>query len=223
MNQYIQVAWKTLAADGLAVVMIAAAGLPWCLMVLIPITAAMGLMAYCHWWLEDRLICLGGGREAIGQLVCGEPPGEKPLPDSVDTDCSFSMLPPPNLPSAGQATVETSTPYGELVKEQDGTKNIGLPFTGNPATDKETGITSATLHCEFEGAGVRDALLGAQIALGLSVAALIVCLGVPAPIGAFIAPILPFLAFLAELPCLRLVFNYPHSPPPVNPSLAHPP
>jgi hypothetical protein len=219
MNQYIQVAWQTLLADGIAALMIAAAALPWCLLLLIPITAAMGLIAYCHWWLEDRLICLGADKGAVGLLVSVEPPGEKSFPDSLDTDYSFSILPPQNLPGANQATVEASVPYGELIKEQAATKNIGVPFTGNPATDKQTGITSATLHCEFEGAGVRDALLGAQIALGLSVAGLIVCLGVPGPIGAIIAAVLALLALLAELLGIGIGLNDQGSPADVNPSL----
>src|SRR5947209_4244061 len=139
INQYVQVVLQVLAADGIAVLIIAAAAMPWCLLLLIPITLAMGLVAYCHWWLEDRLICLGGDRTAIGVVITVEPPGEKSFPDSLDTDYSFSMLPPPNLPGASQAKVAGSSPYGDLVKEQSGTQGRGLSFTGNPATDKDNG------------------------------------------------------------------------------------
>jgi hypothetical protein len=221
MNQYIQATIQAILAAGIAALIVAAASMPWCLLIALEIGAVMWVLGYCHWWLEDRLICLGGDQVAIGMLVSTEPPGEKTGFDRLDTDYSLNLLLPPNLPGANQATVETSKPYGFLIKEQDATRNAGLVFTGEKATEKKTGITSAILHAEFEGGGVKDTLLGAQIALGLSVAALIVCLGVPGPIGAIIAAILALLALLAALLGIGVGLGDTGSPADVNPSLGN--
>ena len=66
-----------------------------------------------------------------------------------------------------------------------------------------SGICSAVLHAEFEGAGILDLLLASQIALGLAVAALIACLVLPPLVTAILA----FLAFLAFI--LALGSAYP--------------
>jgi hypothetical protein len=221
MDQYIQATIQASIAGGIGALFVAAAGMPWCLLVVVEIAAMMWLLAYCHWWLDDRLICLGGDKLAIGMLISVEPPEEKSGFDALDTDYSINLLLPPNMPGAGQAAVESSLPYGFLTKEQDATRNIGLPFTGYPAIEKKTGIPCAGLHAEFEGGGVKDTLLGAQIALGLSVAALIVCLGVPGPIGAVIAAILALLALLAALLGAGVGLGDKGSPADVNPSLGN--
>src|ERR1700722_9462331 len=56
---------------------------------------------FCYWWLNDRLICLGGDRSAIGAIFNIEPPtpsyGAWNLGD-YDTDYSFNLLIYPGLP-----------------------------------------------------------------------------------------------------------------------------
>ncbi len=97
--------------------------------------------------------------------------------------------------------VEGSSPFGVLVKEQDSTKNEGLIFTvavDMMQEDKGTGVKSAALHAEFEGAGVQDFLLVSQIALGLATVGLIACLAGGFR-GAVIGYILAVLALLAAL------------------------
>ena len=37
----------------------------------------LAVIAYCRWWLYDRLVCLGGDRCAIGMLLTVEPPENK--------------------------------------------------------------------------------------------------------------------------------------------------
>jgi hypothetical protein len=218
MNQYIQATIQALIAAGIGALIVAAAAEPWCLLIVLEISGIMWLLAYCHWTLEDRLICLGGDQIAIGMLVSVEPPDQKTGFDRLDTDYSLNLLLPPNLPGVDQATAEASAPYGYLIKEQTATHDIGVSFTGETAKDKK-GVRSAILHAEFEGGGVYDTLLGAQIALGLSVAALIVCLAVPGPIGGLIAAILALLALLAGLIGAGAGLGDTASPADVNPSL----
>lgn len=187
------------AAAGLAVVwipIIALAG--WCALFYLLVAAAAAGVAACRWWLEVRLVCLGGDRSAIGMLVSSEPPADKSWPGSVDSDFSMNLLPYPALPGIKQADLELTSPYGFLVAEQAGTKqHVGF-FTGEKATEKN-GVESAILHAEFEGAGVRDVLIAVTVALGLAIAALIACVAIPPPWGLIVAGILALLAFLAAL------------------------
>src|ERR1700744_5890251 len=53
------------------------------------VASLLTIIAYCDWWLNKRLICLGGDRCAIGLLVSVEPPADKTGFDAIDTD--FSM------------------------------------------------------------------------------------------------------------------------------------
>jgi hypothetical protein len=198
MNQYVQATLQAIAAAGIGVLLIAAAGEWWCLGIAAVAAAAMWAVAYCHWWLEDRLVCLNGDQTAVGMVISTEPPSEKSGFDALDTDFSINLLLPPNPPSSDQATVEASSPFGVLIKENDLTKNEGLPWTGEPATDKGTGVTSAALHAEFEGGGIADFLLGSQIALGLATVGLILCLA-GGFWGAVAGYVLALLALLAAL------------------------
>jgi hypothetical protein len=52
-------------------------------------------MAFCTWWLDVRLICLGGDRSAIGAIYHLEPPVQTSSPLDIvdaDTDYSFNLL-----------------------------------------------------------------------------------------------------------------------------------
>jgi hypothetical protein len=216
MNQYIQASIQAVVAGGLGALFVAAVGLPWCLLVVAEIMALMWLLGYCHWWLDHRLICLDGDKVVIGMLASVEPPDKKSGFDALDTDYSINLLVAPNVPGAVRATIEASTPYGYLLAEHSDTKNRSLPFTGYVTKQIPPGTL---LHAEFEGAGVKDTLLGAQIGFGLAVVALIVCLGVPGPVGAIIAGVLAILALLAALLGLLFGLGDTASPSDVNPSL----
>jgi hypothetical protein len=209
-NQFIQ-ATEGAAASVAVLAVIPAFVAPWCLFFLIPVFSAIWLLVYCQVFLHDRLICLPPpadpmcpGRTdqvAIGVVVDILDPNDNTFPTSVDTDYSFGMLLAPNIPGgdtqADKTVVEKSLPYGYLMKEQPATMNIGVPFTSHQGTDKQTGLTSWVLHCEFEGAGVRDLMLAAAISLPLALAAFFACLFVPFPIGLAIALLLAFLSLLA--------------------------
>ncbi len=179
---------------------------PWCLLALIPVFTAAWIVGYCYWFLHQRLICLpsppnstvpgGSDQLVIGMVIDTLPPYNNTFPDSLDTDYSFGLLVAPNNPGDPQATVAASTPYGFLVSEQPATHNIGMPYTGHPGTYLPTGQTAETLHCEFEGAGVYDFLLAASISLAVAIAAFMVCMLVPAPLGPILAAILAILSLI---------------------------
>jgi len=205
-NQFLQATWAAFAnvSPLFAFALFAA---PWCLLALIPLFAAIWTIAYCQWFLNDRLICLPPpvdpscpGRTdvlAIGMVVDIFAPKDNSGFDAIDTDYSFGMLVAPNLPGGfSQHEVEASMPYGDLMKEQVVTHTVGLPFTSHQGTDKQTGLTSWVLHCEFEGAGVHDMMLAAKIALPLALATFLICMFLPGPIGFFFTLLLWFLSFL---------------------------
>src|SRR3954453_23225888 len=69
------------------------------------IVALTAIIAYCRWWLYDRLVCLGGERCAVGWVSKVEPPGNKSGLDRFDTDYSFNLVLAPHLEGATQASV----------------------------------------------------------------------------------------------------------------------
>jgi hypothetical protein len=118
------------------------------------------LIAYCLWWLYDRLICLGGDVCAIGLLGVVEPPSEKSGFDKFDTDYSINLVLAPHniqeLPAGYPADVPPPDPLedakeyyteqfkkalhrqiaddgiqGHLIKEQSVTKDDGWGFLGS--------------------------------------------------------------------------------------------
>jgi hypothetical protein len=117
------------------------------------------VIAYCWWWLNDRLICLDGDKCAIGLLGSVEPPESKSGFDAFDTDYSINLVLAPHsiqeLPSGYPASVpppgplQDATAYyrkefrkalhrqiaddgiqGGLIKEQASTSADGWDFEG---------------------------------------------------------------------------------------------
>ena len=219
MNQYVSATIAAIMGAGIGALIAGTAAMPWCIPFSLTIGGAVWLISYCEWWLFGRLICLGGDKTVVGMLVSTEPPGNKSFPDSLDTDFSINLLVASNPPGVDQATAETSMPFGFLMKEQDATKNIPVDFKGESATDQATGVKSAVLHAEFEGSGIADALIGAQIGLALAVASLIACLAIPPPWGPIIAGILALLAWLAMLLGMLFGLGDEGDPGDVDPSL----
>jgi|SRR5580700_2173304 hypothetical protein len=144
------------------------------------------IIAYCLWWLYDRLICLGGDVCAVGFVLTAEPPSDKSGLDSFDTDFSINLVLAPTLVGATRSEVEGSAPLGVLVQETTDISNYSfagyqLPFSGNLVTALSTGdphggqFTTDCLHVEFEGGGVYDLLQSCYAALALAIAAAAVC------------------------------------------------
>jgi hypothetical protein len=230
-NQYVQATW---VAVGVTTPLAAFAALvaPWCILALIPVAAAAWLLGYCQWFLHGRLICLpppanttipgGSDQCAIGMVIDLLPPSGNSFPTDVDTDYSFGLaIAGVDPDEADQTTVENSVPYGFLEKNQPATLSIGVPFTGNQATDPLTGNPSWTLHCEFEGAGVRDLMLAAAIALQIGLAAFFVCMFVPGPLGLLLTILLFLLSLLTDGAGVIVGINDQASPSDVNPALGN--
>lgn len=190
---YVALATAVLAA-GLAVMGVAS-GL--CGLFLLEVFAAAGGVAFCDWWLNVRLVCLGGDESLIGMVVNVEAPSGKSWPGSMDSDFSMNMMVFPTTPGVDQAGVAASVPYGRLAKESDGTRDHVGFFRGEYG--EANGVKTWGVHVEFEGAGMADFRIGLLVAYGLSYAAWIACIVIPQPFGAIVGAILALLAFLAAL------------------------
>jgi hypothetical protein len=186
------------------------------------------IIAYCLWWLYDRLICLGGDICIVGFVLSVETPDEKSGLDSYDTDYSLNLVLPPNLVGASRASVETSQPFGKFMKKQSDITNYSfagyhLPFSGNLVTKFSTGdpyggqFTTDCMHAELEGGGVYDLLQACYAALALAAAAAAVC---AVPIFGWIACIVLSLASgLVTLGGIMNALNDTGNPTDVNPNL----
>jgi hypothetical protein len=195
-NRAVVVAAQGILVGSTALAALLAAGM-WgpCALIVLEITAVAMLVAYCRNWLYHRLLCLGGDRDCIAVIVSISPPDPALFDLDWDTDYSINLLLENNEFGALQAQVEQSSPYGFLIAPQASVTAIGRATQGHTAYDEATKSTSAVLHAEFEGAGNYYLLLGAEAALGLSIAALIACMYAPYPVGVVLA----VLALLAVL------------------------
>jgi hypothetical protein len=199
-------------------------------------------IVYCNWWLNVRLICLGGDRSGIGVIYQWEPPpGQNLLSFDLgdyDTDYSFSILQwpfvpqhelpdsfvanqwapnalsqleaewpalPPLVPSV--TSISTVHKQVELMTAQQTMASLGLSFSGLNVNDddqpKPTPQHGSSqhflLHCEIEGAGIRDFRTLLWILFGTFLAAAAVY-AIPV-----IGPILSWLLMLLAL--LMLIFG----------------
>ena len=109
------------------------------------VTAILGGIAFCRWWLYGRLVCLGGDKCAIGLALEVFPPEDKTGLDKEDTDYSVNLLLAPSTlyESFNQACQD---PQGKLMKMSSdpdfqtmmsnysniGSTGMGLGFTGEP-------------------------------------------------------------------------------------------
>ncbi|UVK51452.1 hypothetical protein DBIPINDM_004722 [Mesorhizobium sp. AR02] len=198
VNQYISAAITSGIFAAVMVVVVVAMGEPWCLPIALVVTAIVWILAYCDWWLNNRLVCLGDQSPVsiVGMVISIEPPSEKTWPGSLDSDYSLNLLLPNNPVGVSQAVADASVPFGYLMAENAITSSHGLLFTGNPAEDKATGVKSEALHVEFEGASIHDLQTVNILALIAAMTALAVCMS---GVGVVVAYILALLALLAAL------------------------
>jgi hypothetical protein len=168
----------------------------------------MAVLAYCRWWLYDRLICLGGDVCAVGTVLGVEPPDEKSGFDAFDTDYSVNLLLAPHEVGDTQSVIENDGIQGNLIKNQPPIVAQGLDFTGEkssfPLSTTPDGSVfwsdpnTASFHAEFEGGGVYDLMLAVIAALGWDVAATIAAVIICAiPIIGWIACLIISLIFAA--------------------------
>jgi hypothetical protein len=155
---------------------------------------------FCNWWLDVRLICLGGNRSAVGAIYHLEPP---PTPSAFDefnlgdydTDYSFNLLlwpftPADVLPDAfvanewDPAAVDSElwpgvqatlgAPPSPEVKQQVELiiPQQSMASLGLGLTGEGTGDGKQhyLLHCEIEGPGMHDLVILLEVLLGLFIA-----------------------------------------------------
>ena len=185
-NQYVKAVLAAELTGGAAAVLVAATSpSAWmCWVIVGEVFAAAGVIAYCDWWLDDRLIANPADPAAttgppvdktvIGMLVNVEKTGGKSFPELYDTDYTFNLL----LEGVEPGTVGPPYPGpdGYLMAEQTAISNViaqhsSLSFNDYTADyllkdqyDKSAqswqagGITvhSSVLHVEIEGAGMAD-------------------------------------------------------------------
>jgi hypothetical protein len=127
------------------------------------------IVIYLDWWLNRRLICLGGERCLIG-VVTGAGPAD-PIEKGGDNDFSMNVLLAPGPTNYVQdKTVYWNTlPQGHLVSERPEILAIGRGYV----QDADHKRYVASLHSEFEGDGIQRMLNWAKVILAVLIAALL--------------------------------------------------
>jgi hypothetical protein len=173
------------------------------LIYILPILIALfiALIIFLIWWLYGRLICLGGVVCAIGLVEDhNHPPDLTKAGDDDYTVNIFLAGGPSDLSRPKQDF--WSGPLGNFVAEQPAILQIGQHY----AQDGSDLNHMKMLHCEFEGSGIRNMLIWANLTLALLIAALVLLLAA-GPIGYILATILWILAALLGLGELYIYFN----------------
>jgi hypothetical protein len=126
-----------------------------------------GAITFCHWWLDVRLICLGGDRSAIGAIYSLEPFAFSS--DWFDTDYSFNLLlwgfmPQQVLPADFVANEWSPSALGQLAAEWSTLSQHGLvpnlawsavaPCVTLIAAQPSMAQAVATYGISFHGQGV---------------------------------------------------------------------
>lgn len=183
------------------------------------ITLVLLLITFLTWWLYGRLICLGGVRCAIGAVrSTGDPqPGNK----GGDDDATLNVYLAPAPADLDHPKEDYwNAAQGELVREHASVLQVGRGYVQDGKNLKYV----KSLHCEFEGSGIRNVLIWANVILAVLVALLLVLALVPPPFGTILGILLGALA--AILSVLALGYQFlgplnPGSPEDVNPNLAN--
>jgi hypothetical protein len=221
-------------AAAIAAVALLLAGVGWGT---IGIAATSALLAYCNWWLYDRLVCLGGDRCAVGLLVGTHPPSQKSGFDAFDTDYSIDLLLAPEFPRDCDFTVSKTAPkpdnaclqsyltgfQSDLIKSQLDTSKFPLrgEFAEAPTIANFGGPSKIVhvpiLHAEFEGGGVKVLHDAAIAALAVSAVGAVLCM---IPIIGWIACLIAGLIAAAIIGTAAIVaLNDQGSPTDVNAEL----
>lgn len=186
-GDYINLGFTAIGIRNILIIVLSGGFLAWLIAVFIggpgalmgAIALFISIVFYLHWWLNGRLICLGGEVCLIG-MVRGLSPAD-PLEKFGDDDFSMNVMLAPG-PTGFPSDFETKIPpepappvtdyqnalQGKLVSPQPSILAIGRTYVSD-----EGHLSYVTgLHCEFEGSGIRNLLIWAGIVLALLIAAL---------------------------------------------------
>jgi len=177
------------------------------------VVALIALISLLHWWLNGRLICLGGERCVIGVNMGS--PSIQPRKKGGDDDASINVVlapspvdtnPAKKLEDAVGANPQedywNNPVQGAIVAPNDAVLTLGRGYAFGRHYLK-------AIHSEFEGSGIHDLLQWAIIVLGLLILALI---AEAIPGGALIALILKILAGLITLIATAVGLFHPLDP-----------
>jgi hypothetical protein len=117
---------------------------------------------FVDWWLNRRLICLGGIRCAVGMVLKIETPEKKTGIDRFDTDYCFLLLLPPHRIGSQQSVYTDTKLCDKLITNTEIVKALNLDFKGHtaevteliPNTNDPKLPGTAALMCECEGRGM---------------------------------------------------------------------
>jgi hypothetical protein len=185
----------------IAFAVLAIAGGPVAIVAAIALVSA--IIVYLNWWLFGRLICLGDDPRncaIIGMVVNHGP--SNPLDKAGDNDYTMNILLAPGPTDYNEdKSVYWLPPQGHLVAENAAILSIGRGYVQDGSNLKYV----KSLHCEFEGDGIRSLLDAAYGVLAMLLAAL----AVP---GLWIVAII-----IALLVIINKIFGSPGAPGSGNP------
>ncbi|HEX4282876.1 MAG TPA: hypothetical protein VHZ27_19055 [Solirubrobacteraceae bacterium] len=159
---------------------------------------------FCDWWLNVRLICLGGDRSAVGVIYHLEPPPTPSATDEFnlgdyDTDYSFNLLLWPFAPADVLPDNFVANEWDPSAVDGDLWPGVTATLGAPPSPEVEQqvdriipqqsmaslglGLTGEgigdgkqhyLLHCEIEGPGMHDLVVLLEVLLGIFTAMLFV-------------------------------------------------
>lgn len=188
------------------------------------IVLLLAIISFLYWWLNGRLICLGGERCIIG-VVMGRP-SVQPFSKAGDDDASINVVLAPSPVDTSKSLNEAldanpkedywnNPVQGAIVKPSDAVLAIGRGYVA----DAEHEHYLKAIHSEFEGSGIHDLLEWTVVVLALVIASMIIA---TIPGLGWLVTLLRILAGIVAAIGLGLgLFHPPHpgDPNDVNPGI----
>ncbi|MBL0053872.1 MAG: hypothetical protein IPP29_21460 [Bacteroidetes bacterium] len=161
------------------------------------IALVIQIIIFLDWWLNGRLICLGGADDncLIGAVKIKRKPAPKKKGGDDDATMDVYLADGPITSKVGDLFRPKeeffNAPQGDFLKPQASVTAIGRGY----AEDDGHYDRFAALHCEFEGAGIRNILSWAKATLAFLLLALIV----PPPFSYIVLALAFLISLLAIL------------------------
>jgi hypothetical protein len=144
-SQYLKAALAGIITAAISVAIVAATGIPWLIPFAVELTAMAGGLAYCDWWLNDRLICLPGDETAttgppvdvcmVGMFVSSDQDPVSAIPFAVgdlDNDWTMDLVVYGTEPGQPNNILQVEdTAMTTLIPKTQGVGQTGLSFENN--------------------------------------------------------------------------------------------